>query len=46
MLVPVFKGLSELYLSYCLTNIKSKIKCPLVMLPFLLLVLNDSGKVA
>ena len=46
MLVPVFKGLSELYLSYCLTNIKSKIKCSLVMLPFLLLVLNDSGRVA
>lgn len=43
MLVPVYKGLSELYLSYCLTNMKSKIKCPLVILPFLLLVLNDRG---
>ena len=46
MLVPVYKGSSELYLSYFLTNMNSKIKCPLVILPFLFLVLNDSGRVA
>ena len=45
MLDPVYKGLSELYLSYYLTNMKSKIKCPLVILLSLLLVLNDSGRV-